>query len=535
MLFSTVPARRTRWKWVAPAIAGVLVLAACSSSKAGINTSPGTSGVPASSVADTGSSTGPDSTGGTPATGSDRIIRVGAVLEPTSLDILTTAGAALDQALLDNVYETLLKTDDSGDIIAGLADMPKISADGLTYTLTIKSGVTFSDGHPLTSADVLWSLQQVTGPDSKSPKATSFKSVTAVDATDQKTIVITLSVADSGVEYALTQRGGAVVEKDATDLKANALGTGPFKFKSWNQGTSLDFVRNDSYWGPKPTIGGVSFVYFTDANALVNAATSGDIDIATGINTDLVEILKSDSKLVVNTGTTTGKYTLGFNNTRKALADQRVRLAIREAIDHTGLIALNNGYGTLLGGPVPPSDPWYEDLTSVAPHDPAHAKQLLSDAGYASGLTLDLVVPNIYPTNMSEFIASELKKVGVTVNVKPVEFSVWLDQVYKQADYDMTIVDHVEARDIANFANPDYYWRYNSKVVQDLIGKAQAATTQDAASGFYKQAARQISEDSPVDWLFLAADVTAAKTGVTGYPLNNTQSRFDASRITVSG
>jgi peptide/nickel transport system substrate-binding protein len=267
----------------------------------------------------------------------------------------------------------------------------------------------------------------------------------------------------------------------------------------------------------------------------VNALTTGDVGLLTGVNSDLVKPLKDNKDLVVNQGTTNGEFTLGFNNTRGPLADQRVRLAIRQAIDHKGVLDLLNGYGTLIGGPVPPTDPWYEDLTGVAPYDVAKAKQLLKDAGYADGFTATFVVPSFYGTTLSEYVASQLKKVGITLDIKPVEFSVWLDQVFGKADYDLTYVLHVEARDIANYANPSYYWKYDSKKVQDLIGQAGLAKTQDEATALLKQAARQISEDSPADWLYLAADLTVSKKTVTGYPVNNTASRFDASKITVAG
>ncbi|MGI9029247.1 MAG: ABC transporter substrate-binding protein, partial [Ilumatobacteraceae bacterium] len=87
----------------------------------------------------------------------DDAITVGAVLAPTNLDLVTQAGAALDQVLLDNVYETLLMANDDGQVEAGLTQVPEISDDGLTYTFTIPEGVTFHSGEPLTGADVVWS------------------------------------------------------------------------------------------------------------------------------------------------------------------------------------------------------------------------------------------------------------------------------------------------------------------------------------------------------------------------------------------
>ena len=128
----------------------------------------------------------------------------------------------------------------------------------------------------------------------------------------------------------------------------------------------------------------------------------------------------------------------------------------------------------------------------------------------ARSSTLNLIWPNIYPINTAEYVASQLAEVGITVDIQTVEFSVWLEQVYGNTDYDMTAVLHVEPRDIGNYANPDYYWHYDNPEVQELIDQAKVAPSPEEANDLLKQAARQISEDSPVDWLILHADLTVS-------------------------
>jgi peptide/nickel transport system substrate-binding protein len=507
---------------VAALVVGTLVLAACSDDD---DASSGDETAVESSSATTGTDA--------PEGGEGADVVVGAVLEPTSLDIVHTAGAALDQILLDNIYETLLTADSSGAIQPGLAGIPEVSADGTVYTFTLQDGVTFHDGDPLTSADVVWSLEALSADDGAG--AQDLAAIAAIAAPDDLTVELTLEQPDNDLLFNLTRRAGAVLPADATGLEDAAVGTGPFVFEQWNLGTSISLGVNPDYWGEVPSISGVTFLYFTDPNAAVNAFTTGDADILTGVNSDLVGPLQDNPDYIVNEGTTNGEFTLGFNNSREALADRNVRLAIRQAIDKEGVIELYNGFGTIIGGPVPPTDPWFEDLTDIAPFDPDASRQLLDDAGYGDGLDLVFVYPNIYPTTTAEYVASQLADVGINVEIQTVEFTVWLEQVYANADYDLTAVLHVEPHDIANYANPDYYWRYDSPVVQQLIGDAKVAATPAEATELLKQAARQISEDSPVDWLFLGADLTVAHQGITGYPLNDTASRFDASGITVAG
>jgi peptide/nickel transport system substrate-binding protein len=516
---------RTR-RLLAASVACALALVACADDDdddAGTATT-----TPAASATDSAPATG----GSAPA-GGDQEVVVGAVLEPTSLDIVTVDGAALDQILLDNIYETLLKLDETGEIGPGLAAMPEVSEDGTVYTFTLQEGVTFHSGEPLTSADVVWSLdaQRAEGAN----ESERLAGITSVEAPDESTVVVTLSEPDNDFLFGMTRRAGAVLQADATGLENSANGTGPFTFVEWNVGSSITLARNDAYWSEPPSIGGLTFLYFTDPNAAVNAFTTGDVDILTGVNTDLVGPLQENPDYVVNEGTTNGEFTLGMNNGREPFSNPDVRKAVRQAIDKEGYKELNNGFGTLIGGPVPPTDPWYEDLTGLVPYDPDAARAALEAAGHGAGLDITLLWPNFYPITNAEYVASQLGEVGINVTIEPVEFSVWLEQAFTNKDYDMTAVLHVEARDISNYANPDYYWQYDNPDVQQLIGDAKVSTDEDEAVELLKQAARQIAEDSPVDWLILAPDLTVSTPDITGYPTNDTASRFDASGITVSG
>ena len=569
-----------RWRVTAPFVVGALALAACGSSStktAPATTTPATAGsgvataAAGSSAAATTAASGPGAGTTTPGTtaggaattaggaattaaaakkcdvpasaaaaatpapttappsGSGESVVVGAVLEPTTLDIIHGAGAAIDQVLLDNVYETLLKSDKDGKIIPGVAK-DTVSADAKTITLKLQSGVTFSDGHVLTSADVVCTLQAFAAKDGTG--AVHLASITSVTATDPGTVTISLSNPDNDLLFYLTQREGAVIGANATGLEKGAIGTGPFKLKEWNTGTSITLVRNESYWAKKPQIAGVIFRYIADPNAAVNALKTGDVNILTNASATLVDPLKAD--YTVTDGSSNGEFTLGFNNAKPYLSDVRVRKAIREAIDKKGLLQLENGYGTLIGGPVPPTDPWYEDLNNLAPYNPADAKALLTAAGHATDLNLTFVYPNVYAANIAEYVVSQLKAVGITVTVKTVTFADWFTQVYTNHDYDLTAVDHAEARDMGNYANPKYYWLYDSPTVQKLMANAKTETDQAKSIDLLKQAAKQISTDSPADWLFLLPDISVAQKNISGYPTDNIDARFDASGIVVS-
>ena len=148
-----------------------------------------------------------------------------------------------------------------------------------------------------------------------------------------------------------------------------------------------------------------------------------------------------------------------------------VRTAVRQALDKKALIDVAwAGYGTEIGSFVPPTDPWFEDLTDVAPYNESAAREALIAAGVAAGTPITLDVPPInYATNSSEFIADALGKVGFDVTITPVTWEEWLDRVFTKADYDLTIVCHIERNDMAIYANPDYYFRFDNAEYRDLI------------------------------------------------------------------
>jgi peptide/nickel transport system substrate-binding protein len=202
------------------------------------------------------------------------------------------------------------------------------------------------------------------------------------------------------------------------------------------------------------------------------------------------------------------------------------------AIDHAAVVKAVGGAAVEQGGPIPELDPGYEDLTDVAPYDPAKAKELLAAAGQ-SNLTLDLTIPSFYGTSVATLLVSELEKVGITLNVKSVEFATWLNDVYTNKDFQLSYVDHAESRDFGNWADPDYYFGFDNADVQRLYQESVAAADAETAAAKLKEAARIVSEQAGADWLYNAVTLTAVRTGVTGFPTDSTSTRLDLGELAV--
>ena len=463
-------------------------------------------------------------------------ITIGFTLEPVSLDISGVAGQAIPQVLLNNIYEGLLKVENSGKIVPSLAESYSASANGLVYTFKIAKAK-FHDGTNLTSADVVWSFNRVLDPKSTAVLPTQkqqFSTIASITAPNASTVIITLKNRDNDFLFNLTQRGGVIFKSGTTDFATKANGTGPFKLGNWNRGNSITLERNEEYRSTKALSKTVIFRYILDATALSNAILSGQIDIMSTVQKpELLSVFKGRKDLKISSGTTNGEVTLGMNNSKAPLNNTKVRQAIRQAINKKALIKTAwAGYGLEIGSFVPPTDAWYEDLSKIHPYDVQAAKNLLKQAGYPNGFAITLDIPPApYAEASQEFIVASLKKIGINVTIKPVAWGEWLDRIFTKSNYDMTIVAHVERSDMSIYADPNYYFRYNSAEYQALIKKAGSARTPAAQAESLKKAARLLSSESVSDWLWLIPNLQVVKKSVTGFPQNSVGDAYSVAAI----
>lgn len=457
-------------------------------------------------------------------------LAIGLFAEPANLDFTKTDGAAIPQTLLYNVYENLVELNQDGEIVPGLAKSWKLSADRKVYTFDLVDEAKFSNGEPFTAEDAKFSIERV-----KTDWTVSLKSamevVDQVDAVSPTQLKVTLKEPSNGWLYRMTTRIGAMFSPSGVDaLATKPIGTGPYELGKWTRGDSISLVRNDDYWGDKPHFQTVTFKYFKDASALNNALLTGTINVVGTVQTpESLGQFENNPKYQVIEGTTNGEVVLSFNNGSGPLADLEVRQAVRYAIDHQALLdTCWAGHGTLIGSMVPPTDPWYEDLTGLYPHDVAKAKQLLDESGYA-GDTLRLRLPTLpYAVSCGTVVKSQLEQAGFKVKLDQLEFpAAWLSTVFTNADYDMSIIAHVEPRDMAAvFGDKTYYTRYDNPRFSALLQKADRGTEQEQVTDM-KAAAKMLSEDAAADWLFVLPNLMVADKGITGLPENAISESFD--------
>ena len=465
----------------------------------------------------------------------DAIINIGSLYEPQNLDNTAGAGQGVSEAFNSNVYEGLFRLADSGNVEPVLVEDYKISDDGLTYTFTLRDGVTFHSGDKLTAADVKFSIERVAAPESQSSRRNSLSTITNIETPDERTVVVTLSQRSISLPYNLSYVW--IVNDAASELTSSADGTGPYRLDNWRRGTSLTLTPFDGYWGEAPRNGGVVFTYFTEATAQNNALLTGAIDIIPAVQSpDSLAMFDGNPQFTVTEGASTTKELMAYNDRIEPFSNIKVRKALARAINKERLLASIWGdYGTLIGSFVPPTDPWYSDLTNVDPYDPDSARQMLEEAGFGDGFSFSLDTPNYDPHPLvAQFIQNELAKVGVTVKINLITANEWYTKIYQAQDFEATLQEHVNHRDIVFYGNPKFYWGYDNPAVTELISGAEASQTTDEQVEKLAEANRLIAEDAASNWLYLYPQIVVSSANVSGYPINGLNSQFFAYDIEKS-
>jgi peptide/nickel transport system substrate-binding protein len=448
------------------------------------------------------------------------------VQEPTSLDPTADATASIATTLRDNLYEGLVRLDGSGKIVGTLAKSWDVSPDGSTVTFHLVSGAKWHDGTPFSAQDVKFSWDRAAdaSTDPVNPHRDYWAPVKSVAVVDDATVKVTLSTYSDNWLFHMASGSACIVsQKSIANNKTSPIGTGPFKFGNWNHGASLTLSRNDDYWGTKARLNEIEFRVFADANSQTNALKAGDID-AIGQVQDLAPVpqFQQDPNFQVLKGAASGKVMVSVNEASPTLSDKRVRQALYAAIDRQAWIdGFYFGFAQPIGSHAAPNDgePYYADMTSVNTYDPAKARQLLEAAGQ-SGLKLRLAQISAFPyaVRLTDILVSQLADVGVSVDVQPMEFPRWLQQVFSNAqDYDLTIINHVEERDIGNYANPKYYWHYDNPDVAALLKSADAEPDATKRNAQYKQVLQTLADDAANLWIASPTNLAILRKGFMGY------------------
>jgi peptide/nickel transport system substrate-binding protein len=446
---------------------------------------------------------------------------IGMVLEPPGLDPTTAPAAAIGEIVHYNVLEGLTKINMDGSVTPLLAEAWTMEPDGRSYTFKLRKGVKFQDGEPFDSAAVKFTFERAKaeGSTNKAKKAV-FDNISRIDAPDPYTVILTLNNADGTLPFRLGENTAVILNaKSAAGTATHPIGTGPYKFESWAKGSSVTLTKWDGYRNAAAVkLKKVTFRFINDPAARVAALLAGDVDgIPRMDNPQAVAQFKNDARFTMQIGSTAGKGIMTINNKRKPFDDVRVRRALAYAIDRKAFIdGVLDGLGKPIGSHFAPTDAGYVDLTGMYPYDPEKAKALLKEAGVQTPLNVTLTLPPPqYARKGGEVVAAMLAKVGINAKIENVEWAQWLGGTFK-GNFDLTIINHVEPLDYMQYANPSYYWGYDSKAFRDLAAKHAAETNPKERARLFGELQKQIATDCVNVFIFNPSQIEIAKKGLKG-------------------
>ncbi|MFZ5752179.1 MAG: ABC transporter substrate-binding protein [Pseudomonadota bacterium] len=446
-------------------------------------------------------------------------ITLGMVLEPPNLDPTAGAAAAIDEVVYANIYEGLTRFAPDGAIIPALAESWDVAEDGKVYTFHLHDGVTFHDGTTFDAEDVKFSLDRARAPESANAQKALFAGIESVDVIDPKTVRVTLKAPDGNFPFNMAWGDAVIVAPESVATAAtHPVGTGPFRFVSWTQGDRVVIERNPDYWGKPVALSKATFRFISDPTAAFAAMMAGDVDAFPNYPApETLAQLAADPRFKVIVGSTEGETILAMNNRKPPLDNVTVREAIAHAINRQEIIdGAMFGYGTPIGTHFAPHNPDYIDLTGLSAYDPEKSKALLAEAG-VSGLKLRLALPPpTYARRGGEIIANQLRAVGIETEITNLEWAQWLEQVFKNKDFDLTIVSHTEPMDIGIYARPDYYFQYAKPEFVALMDTLSKTTDPAARSQLLKDAQTMIAKDYVNAYLFELAKTGVANAKIEG-------------------
>lgn len=450
-----------------------------------------------------------------------------------SLDPHLTTAAGTREVLF-NVFEGLVKPDPDGNIIPAVAKSYELSDDGTRYTFTLREGVRFHNGELVTADDVVFSISRCAGllDDGAYTAAASLSGIVRVEKADEETVVITL--AEGSLEFlaSLATTYAAIIPQDYDAQATAPVGTGPFRFVSRTPQESIVMERFADYWGETAHLERVTFKVITDADSLVLSLKSGAIDVCPHLTPDQVATVKDEFDIYEDTMKLV--QALYLNHDAAPFDDLRVRQALCYAVNVDEIIGfVCDGYGVRVGSSMFPAFGKYfdESLSTYYTQDTAKAKALLAEAGYPDGFEMTITVPSNYPQHMNaaQVIVEQLRAVGITATIEPVEWATWLSDVYGARDYQSTLVGFDastmtaramlerwtsgHAKNMINFSNADY---------DALFARASACTDDAEQTALYRQMETILTEQAANVYIEDLCDLVAvdpALGGFTFYPI----------------
>ena len=434
-------------------------------------------------------------------TGSSQIT-IGIPQDVDSLDPHKAVAAGTKEVLF-NVFEGLVKPDSEGNLNDAVAESHTISEDGRVYTFTLREGVKFHDGTPVTAQDVKYSLDRCSAAEEGGPLVPAFSAIESVNIVDEKTVEVVLKEGDTEFLPSLT---AAIIPEHNGTPESTPVGTGPYKYVSRSPQENVILEKFDGYWGTPANIETVRLQVVANADTIVTGLNGGSIDMFARVTQAQADQLSGDFEVLE--GTMNLVQAMYLNNEKAPFDKKEVRQALCYAVDPQAVMdMISDGKGAQIGSSMFPAFGKYymEELNDLYTADIEKAKELLAQAGYPDGFSFTLTVPSNYQQHIdtAQVVAEQLKQIGVTANIQLVEWETWLSEVYTNRNYEATVVG-VDASSLTASAllerftsdAADNFINFNSAAYDEAYVAAKASTDDAEKTAYYKECEKILAQEA---------------------------------------
>ncbi len=456
---------------------------------------------------------------------------------PDTLDPQKTSGTLTFQTV-KSVYDTLAEPDMSGKIVPALAERWQVSDDALVWTFFLQKNVGFHNGDKLTARDVKATFERIMNKDTASPKAKEFASIAAIEVVDDFTVIFRLKEPSSPLLASLASGWGAILPEKLIDaghdFGSQPVGTGPFVLKKWIRDSEILLEKNPAYWMKGyPKLDRIRMNIIPERAVQIQGLISGQLDVSYFIDKDDLPLLEKSRDIQINKSMTALILVMSMNCSNPVLRDARVRQAINHAIDKQKVLDVAYGGGTPIGTFMDVGNAYYKDFTDLYPYDPEQARKLLADSGVGRDTVFELYLPQNYELHVKagEMYQEMLRKVGLNVKIKLVDWSTWISDVYRGAKYDLTVIGHTGKLDpdgtLAGYGTDGRYVKWINARSAELISQARKVSGFENRKRLYDEALEIMAREVPFMYLGSSFRYTAIRSNVSGFRMTPKLDTFD--------